>query len=147
MQGFNTKEILVLDISTTVAVFHSLNQGGSTWNLIKIAPVTSAEKSFENMDNNGWAMDQECMMAWKCLLYSSSWAFGSGKPQPQVLFSKKKKKRKPNKKRLIGWNLVTSYSLAQKTWHFSCFQFCECVHCSQWSFLLESIYLKGELNL
>ena len=30
-------------------------------------------------------------------------------------------------------------SLAQKTWHFSYFQFCECVHCSQGSFLLESI--------
>ena len=34
-------------------------------------------------------------------------------------------------------------SLTKKTWHFKCLQFCECVHCSQGSFLLESIYMRN----
>ena len=29
--------------------------------------------------------------------------------------------------------------LAQENRHFGCFQICQCVHCSQGSFLLESI--------
>ena len=36
-------------------------------------------------------------------------------------------------------------SLAQKTWHFICFQFCECGHCSQGSFLLESVSILWHL--
>ena len=34
--------------------------------------------------------------------------------------------------------------LAQKTWHFGSFQFCECVHCSQGPFLLESVYVDRQ---
>ena len=45
---------------------------------------------------------------------------------------------RPNWQKLAG--------LALKTWQLSCFQFSECIHCSQRSFFLESILLDNMID-